>query len=371
MIERNFENSLLNLSATLANFVGVETGITMLKSLENKLNENTKNVVFIIFDGLGLYNVNELTENNDTFYKNHIIDTIKSTIPATTTNATTSLLSTKYPDEHLWLSWSLFLKEQNKVSEIFLSRDYYTHLPTEKYIGGDITAFVDKSKTDRKISVIAPSYVKNFEKVEKLNANSIQELFEKLDFVVNNNDNNKFVYCYCDEPDHTMHEFGIKSKETKEKFKEIQTRLEDFLKQNSDILIITTADHGHIDISEYIEIYKDEEIMDLIERPLSMENRFTSIKVKKGKDSFFKKLFIEKYGNDFDLYESDYLINLGIFGNGENKEKIKEFLGDFVVIGNNTFKALAFCDDLNRLKGNHSGYTKEEMEVPICIFPNN
>lgn len=371
MIKPNFNKSIVNLSSTLSNYLGCESDIKQLKKLKGKLEHNDyDNIIFIIFDGLGIYDINELTTENG-FYKDHIFDVLSSTMPATTTNATTSMLSCKYPSEHLWLAWSLFLEEQKRVVELYLNRDFYTHEHTQPYSSKtDITAFIDRAKTDRKLFAVVPSYCKNFGDDKTINANTIEELFEKLKSVTDV-EGKKFVYVYCDEPDHTMHEFGVHSKQAKTVFEKIQTSLKNFISSHKNTLIITTADHGHIDITDFIPIYKDKDLMDLLERPMCGENRFTSFKIKEGYKDTFKKLFNKKYKKFFYLVSVEKLIKKHIFGTTENEREIKNLFGDFIAIGNSTFKSLVFYDKQQLLKGNHAGGSKEEMQVPLCIFENN
>lgn len=368
IIRPNFNKSILNLSATLASFVGDKNDKPKLLQIEKRLENAPKNVVFIIFDGMGVYNINLLSKNSN-FIQSNIKDILSSTMPATTTNATTTMMEAKYPDEHLWLSWSLWLKETRNVSEIYLSRDYYSHEQTKPYNEiAPVSSFLARAKTDRNIYAVAPSYAK-FDGVVKKEANNIDELFEVLGQILSNKESN-FIYCYCDEPDHTMHEFGITSDQTQNVFDSIQNNLQKFYKENEELLVIVTADHGHIDISNYYEIYKDTEILNMLERPISMEGRFANFKVKKGYKNKFKTIFNKKYGKDFELVESNVLLKKKIFGNGENVEEMKEFLGDFIAIGNDSYA----CFDLTgrgRLIGHHAGGSKAEMEVPLIILEKN
>lgn len=368
MIKPNFKKNIVNLSSTLSNFLGCESKIKQLKKLKVKLNKNDyDNVIFIIFDGLGVYDVNELT-NKNAFYKNHIVEVLSSTMPATTTNATTSMLSCKYPSQHLWLAWSLYLEEQKRVVELYLNRDYYTHEQTQKYSPQtEITAFIDKAKTNRKLFAVVPDYCKNFNEARIVNANTIDDLFKRLEDLTQSYDK-KFIYAYCDEPDHTMHEFSVHSTQTKNAFDKIQASLEKFINLHKNTLIITTADHGHIDISEFLNIYENNELMEMLERPMCGENRFVSFKVKNEYRSLFKKLFNKKYKKWFDLIPVEKLISKHVFGTLENKDEIKNLFGDYIAIGNSSFKSFVFYKEQQLLKGNHAGGSKEEMEVPLCIF---
>ena len=118
----NFNKNIINISASLAKFLGAEITKPTLNILNKELNKNYKNVVFIIFDGLG-NNPIKINLPKNSFIRKNIKTTLTSTFPSTTTNATTTLLTNKYPLEHGWLGWDLYFEELNRSVEIYLSTD--------------------------------------------------------------------------------------------------------------------------------------------------------------------------------------------------------------------------------------------------------
>lgn len=119
LIKPNFTKSNLNISATLAEFLGAQNKNATLSILKEELNKNYKNVVFICFDGLGIYPMQKNLDNNDFLMKN-IKQTLLSTFPSTTTNATTSLMTNQLPLEHGWFGWSLYFENIDRNIDIFL-----------------------------------------------------------------------------------------------------------------------------------------------------------------------------------------------------------------------------------------------------------
>ena len=57
-IKPNWENSNLNISATLAEFLGAPNKNKTLKVLKDELEKGYKNVVFICLDGFGINPIN-------------------------------------------------------------------------------------------------------------------------------------------------------------------------------------------------------------------------------------------------------------------------------------------------------------------------
>lgn len=363
----NYHKSVLNISATLSDYLGVKNDIPKLENLKRYLKKDKKNIVFIILDGLGLENVKELTDKNN-FFEKHTVDYVTSVLPSTTTNSTTSMIACSYPSEHLYVGWAIWFKEYKKVVQLFKNKDDYTGefvtdvfkiLPYENYF--------NKEKTDRKIYTVMPSYAGHCVSENNVICDIPEDTVTTIHKVLKEPER-KFVYCYCHSPDYLMHRNGVTSKEVKDFFEKMQIDLENLQKAEKDSLIIITADHGHIDISEHIKIYEDKEIMELQERPLSLERRFVSFKIKPDKKKEFTEIFNRKYGKDFELFTSDALIKKGIFGINKNRDKLKEFLGDFIAIGTDTNKGFLFSPKHNVYKGHHTGGTKAEMEVPLIVI---
>ena len=62
LIRPDFEKSILNVSATFANFLGKKTSIATIPFLDKKLRFGYKNVVYFCLDGMGVF---PLTQNLD------------------------------------------------------------------------------------------------------------------------------------------------------------------------------------------------------------------------------------------------------------------------------------------------------------------
>ena len=365
-IKPNYTNCNLNISSTLAEFLGVPNKNATLKVLEEELKKGYKNIVFICFDGMGMHPIKQNLEETN-FLRKNIKQVLVSTFPSTTTNATTSLLTNKLPLEHGWFGWSVNFPDMNKNINIFLDTDNWTgekveikSSPLEK-----IDFYFDNANTNYNINTVFPSYVKTKHEERNNIYFSQVEFFETLEEICNR-EGKQFIYAYNFEPDHTMHDFGVKTVEGKAIIRSLAKNMESLVKHTKNTLFIITADHGHIDVEENIEIYKDDEIMNLLEIHPYLEPRATAFKVKKGKEKEFEKIFNKKYGKDFALYKSKDLINKGYFGDFGNKGYL---LGDFIAIGKFTNKCLIVSPSSAILAGHHTSLT-DEMEVPLILINN-
>jgi len=105
----DYNNSLLALIASVQKHYGVPTSHKTLKTLDDLLEKNYKNVVVMLFDGLGTAVLKKHLPE-EAFLRRHLKETISSVFPPTTVAATVTLGSGLSPIEHGWLGWSLYFK---------------------------------------------------------------------------------------------------------------------------------------------------------------------------------------------------------------------------------------------------------------------
>ena len=317
----DFNHCNLNISATLAEFLGAPNKNTIIEPLKKELEKGYKNVVFICFDGMGVHPMRQNYVDDNILTKN-VKDILTSTFPSTTTNATNSLLQNKLPSEH-------------------------------------------NANSNYEINTIFPPYVK----VKHPERNyTFSSLYEFGDYIkeICEKEGNQFVYAYSPDPDATMHDYGVTSEKAKQVFDEIAEMMERLYKETSDTIFIVTADHGQVDIDAWIPLYEDKEIMDMLTIYPYLEARTVCFKVKDGMHEEFEKVFTKKYGEDFILYKSQELINKGLFGGTGDKCYL---LGDYIAIGTYTHKQMLLTPSSHAFRGHHTSLT-EEMEVPLIVFKN-
>ncbi len=362
LIKPDFTNSIVNLSATLAEFLGCPNEKPTLPALAAELQKGYKNVVFMVLDGLGMHPIEKnLPENS--FLRRHIRQVLTSVFPSTTTNATTSIQTNTYPMEHGWFGWSLYFEELHRAVDIFLDRDSQTgelieagytrrRLPT--------VPFYTRGRGEYTPNVVVPSFWR--EEKNRYVWTTLDEFFARIGTVCGK-DGKQFLYAYFTEPDSTMHHSGVTSPEAKEVIGSLDRGLEELCATLSDTLLVVTADHGQIDVGEQIEIYKDEELLSLLKWPPYLEARASAFKVKEGCNQAFEKMFNEKYGADFALFKTEELIAENYFGG--NIEEHARLLGDYIAVGI-TNKIMRLTPRGHDFKGHHTSLT-EEMEVPLIF----
>lgn len=365
-IKPDFSNSNLNISSTLAKYLGAYNDKPTLKILEDELNKNYKNILFICYDGLGINPIN-INLKEDTLLRKNIKQELTSTFPSTTTNATTSLLSNKYPLEHGWFGWSLNFEEMNMNIDIFPKRDSFTgnNVKITSSPIKDEKHYFDYANTDYEINAVFPKYVN--EENAKINHQyeKISDFYNNIKQILNK-PNKQFIYAYLGEPDTTMHEYGVTSKKAKKLINKINKETEKIYKKTKDTLFIITSDHGQVDIEGYVDFYHDKELMNMLKIYPYLDARAVAFKVKDEYKEKFEIYFNEKYKKDFILYKSKDLIAEGYFG---PKGNMGYLLGDFIAIGTYTHKTAILTPKSHKFKGHHTSLT-EEMLVPLILFNN-
>ena len=230
---------------------------------------------------------------------------------------------------------------------------------------GKLDYYFDHANSDYEINSVFPSYVKVVREDRNNTFNSLTEFFNLLK-TIGNKKNKQFIYAYYPDPDSTMHEYGVTSKEAKKIISDISLNMQKLFKETTNTLFIITADHGQVDIEDYVELYKDEKLMSMLEIYPFLEARAPAFIVKKGKRIQFESYFKQTYGKDFELHKSSELVKKGYFGNFGNKAHL---LGDYIAIGTYTHKQAILTPEMTKFKGHHTSLT-EEMEIPLILLNN-
>ena len=361
----DWNNSVLNVSATIAEYLGCVNHNKTLSVLQNELSRNYKNVVHMIFDGMGTHPLAINLDQTD-FLRQNVLMELKSTFPATTTCATTSITSNKLPLEHGWFGWSIHYPDLLRNIDIYTQRDSQNGEIVQDYykISNNQDYYFKHSKAKYQLNLVAPQYLEHCSTATNFHFDTMEEYFELIAQICNQQ-SPQFIYAYNPEPDYTMHEFGVSSNQAKEVICNISKRLNKLVQECSDTLFIVSADHGQIDIEGNVEFYLDTELNEMLLCPPYLDARTPCFRVKEGKKSEFATIFKQKYGKDFMLFSSQELIDAGFFGNRGDKQYL---LGDYIAIGTYTHKLFLYKpqDDFV-FKGHHTSLT-EEMLVPLILL---
>ena len=368
--EFDYDKSLVALSNSFLRFYGVKPFHTSLKELDDKLNSKKyQNVILLILDGMGINVINEHLDDNS-LLKSHIAHQIYSVFPPTTTAATTAIHSGMSPLEHGWVAWMTYYKEYDRCIENFLNTDYYTgEQLTTPFPCNDILKYRDiysrivEQNPDLEFHKINPS----FDSVDGVG--SFNQMCKKIAEITSTNNKHKFIRAYWNDPDHTMHHFGVTSKEAKDVMKDIERNLKHLCSKLKNTLIVITADHGMID-TQNVTLNDYPDICDCFIRPPSLESRVVTFAIKNNRQVEFAKLFNKYFGNDFKLYTKQEFMDSGLLGSGTPHRKVDDFIADFVAISTSA-KSLHYLQSQTKkieMIGEHAGISEQEMKIPLIFI---
>jgi len=366
----DFDKNIVNISATLAQFLGAPAKHKTLGVLHDELAKDYKNVIFMCFDAMGVHPLN-MNLDKDDFLRRHTKMELTSVFPSTTTNATTSLISADLPASHGWFGWSLYLKEAGKVIDLFCDRNHYDYLDTipadfvRKCLPYDAYYLKVGKSCKYQISTVMPRFVKANLAENNYYYDILYEQFEHLSAICNKH-GNQFVYSYNGQPDTIMHGFGVTSGEAKTVIESINDAVEVFTAAHPDTLLIITADHGQLDVKGSINTWEDIKLLDYLELPPYGDPRAMITKVKPDKHKQFLDHMKTKYKDDVDVFQTKDFIDKGVFGGVSNQT---ERLGDYIVVIKSK-KYFRFCTADGDYMGMHTGLAPEEMLVPLIIVGN-
>jgi len=360
----DYNNCLVNVSNSILKHYGAKPAHGSLPQLDKYLEKDYKNVIILLYDAFGSNLIKRHLSEYSFLNKNKIKD-ITSVFPATTVAATTSIMSGLTPAQHCWLGWDNYIKSIDKIITMYKS--------VEK---GVDTKIADSSLCKKEFP-----YITIFDKINETenakaycisphegilyNTDNLQEIYDKIAELCNT-DEKKFIYAYCEEPDHSMHEYGTEDEKVIKIMQFLDKKTEELSSKLQDTLLIVTADHGHITVGDYIVLDDYPHLKDMLVRETSLEPRATNFFVKEDMLQEFQKEFNKLFRNDFILLSKQEVLEKQLFGDGTPNEKFDSCLGDFVSLA---ISNKAFRDTYNAKfqKGLHAGITEDEVLVPLIV----
>ena len=359
-----YDRSILSVTSSVLNHFGVkDCPHKSLPEFDKQLNKNCKNVIVMLFDGLGVSAINEHLSEND-FLRKHFVCPISSVYPSTTVAATTTIESGCSPVETAWLGWDLYFDEIGENVAVFRNTLQKNGEPAADY---NIAAkYIPYKSIFRRIEEVngrdTAYYISPF---PEYNVKSVEEIC-KIVLSLSKSENQKYIYSYWYQPDKAMHDFGVSSPEVHEQILMINKEVESLCKRLKNSVVIITADHGHIDgTNEYLEDYP--QLEEMLKVPPSIEPRALSLFVKDGKRDEFKAEFNRLFGDSFRLMTKEEVFNSNLLGLGKPHKKASDFVGDFLAVAMGE-KSIYIKREEREFIGVHAGLTAEEMTVPFIAF---
>lgn len=371
----NFNHSTLSMMNSILKSYGYPNSFQTLPKLDEELSKKYKNVVLFIFDGLGNISLENISKNG--FFNQNKVDVISSVFPSTTVAAINTIQSGVPPVEHGWLGWTSYFKEVDHTIELFMNRyvglDEPVTLNYQEIIKYRNIFSKIKENEDIHCNYFSPDFIAttmddclNVKYPKGVLKKGCKELIKNL----YNQEKRTYTYFYHHMPDSLMHVKGVNSLRVKLNVLRIQKILKKTIKKcPKDTLFIVSADHGLVDVSNWVYLYEEKEIYRMLKRRTSIEGRATAFFIKDKFKEEFKETFNKKYGNDFILKSHQEVIDENIFGEGQIHPKFEDFIGDYLAISTSN-RCINYGKKPKKefFKASHAGYLQEETEVPLIIL---
>lgn len=362
---RNNGQSLVNLSNSILKHYNIPLFHPSLPQLDAYLKDNYKHVVVLLMDGLGSANLQEHATSS--IFTDHLVCDIQSVFPATTTAATTSMLSGLYPIEHGWLGWDLYVRPINETVTMFrnvvknTNRSPIPKNVIEHYFSYQSIIEKINQSTFVKAYAITPYFGITY------NENVLSEMYDLIQVQCNKEERN-FTYAYTPFPDSLMHDYGIHHSKVHTVISSLNHFTKQLMNQVHDTLLIVVSDHGHIDVDDIICLSDYPDLQNMLERETSIEPRAVNFFIKEGYHALFKEQFNALFSNHFILLDKQTILDDQWFGIGTPHPQFSSSLGDFMAVATGS-KAIVDDHYDFKIMGMHAGLKQEETTVPLIVIP--
>ncbi|NLM06576.1 MAG: hypothetical protein GX219_06630 [Tissierellia bacterium] len=331
------ENSIVNLSCSISKEFKAPFSHPTISKVDSLINGAYRNVILLVFSGIGLKEMQKYLSGTGYFSKNFIMP-LSSVCPAGPVPGNMSLMTGLCPSEHGYIASELYIDSLDKVIDVVHEKDLAKkYLPYETIIEKINRGYVGKAREIKSDNLD--------DMIEMVLAET--EIYRK-----------EYIYSYWPYPEDLRGE-----EEVKDYIKTLEEKIEAMAKKLSDSILLITSDHGFKDV-KYRNLTDYRDIMEMLERPPSLEGRAKAFYVKDKYMKDFPKKFKDLFGNDFELYSKDEVIKKELFGGGLVNKYFKDMIGDYLAIGHGEIS----LKNINKgpLSGRgHSGLTREEVEVPL------
>jgi len=361
----DYSNSLVNLTCSVQKHFGIAPKHNTLPAVDALLQQyNHRNVVFMLFDGMGANLLGRIM-GDDCFFSRHKVGEMSSVLPSTTTAATTTVISGLTPYEHGWVGWDVYFKEVDKIVTLYPNTVKDTRIPAADYhVAKRYAPYKDMMHQVSEVEGARGEGIQPFG--EGIVYSDKDDMFRYIREVCEE-DGRHFIYAYSDEPDATFHREGTESARAKAYLAHVNEMTEQLCAALTDTLVIVFADHGHVNVKPmFLSDYP--ELAALLERGPSVEPRCCSFKVRAGSEARFERLFKKHFGKHFTLFSAAEVLEKQLFGDGETPApNFRAAIGDYIAVAVSD-RFILKDRTLHVHTSTHAGITDDEMLVPLILI---
>jgi hypothetical protein len=395
--------SLVNLPASICRWLDApELGMPPLKTeLTAPFSRSFQHVILLVVDGMGLDRFLSIVQpegqhgSGSPVWQRLLpqghLGALTSITPSTTSAALTSLWTGRAAAAHGIMGYEIWLKEYALVANMI------THSAAAYHgDGGGLRRAGFQPETFLPVKSLGTHLTDHAVKIHAFMPGAIARsglstmqmpgvavssyftygelwvsLTEHMRRLRSASDARSYTYVYWGDIDNLSHRFGPEDQRVQLDFENFSLLLENFITSVNrdapgDILLLVTADHGHITTypNPAYEMRNHPELLSHLVILPTGENRLPYLYLKPGHEDALRAYVDQTWPEQFRLFPAHQVIESGLFGPGEVYPPVYDRVGDLVVVPQgNAYWWFANRD--NPLIGRHGGLSRDEMLVPF------
>jgi len=390
---------LLNVPATALDVLGARDAgdAPPLRDLDPALRDGARQVVVVLADGLGSWQLEMLCDQGATPFLAELRDRARrrdgaqlleatTVFPSTTAAAITTLNTARTPLEHGNIAYFVWLEEFAQVTAMLRwgpainRRGSYFDDPAVDPLRHVKVSSIHARLRQRGIPsyVIEPEIFRSeaMTRMHAAEANFVgyvvpSSMGVRLRAGLNDAPRPSYVYAYWSGIDTVSHLYGPRSEEAAMEAAMFDLDLRRALgdRRAGDTLVLLTADHGHAttDPDKMLDIVGDEELATLLRNPPAGEPRLVFLHT--DRPDRVREHIERKWPGQVTLLDRDELIAAGLFGRGD-ATVARRRIGEVVALldGDLSASIVKVEGQTIRHRGSHGGMTADEMRIPVLAW---
>ena len=395
-------HGLVNVPATVLDAFGARTNDDPppLADLDPSLLDGVRQIVVVLVDGLGWWQLERFCADGTTPFLSRIRDRAQAresaqllgattVFPSTTAAAITTMHTARTPQEHGNIAYFVWLDEFEQVTQMLrwgpgitrrgsyfdnpkLDPTKYTKVPSihGRLRERGVVTYVIEPEMFR-TEAMTRMHAREATYLGYVLATTMGVRLRELVETRGHGSPPTYVYAYWSGVDTASHLYGPMSGEAAAEAAACDLNLERAVgdRPPGDSLVIVTADHGHAftDPDKAIDLLGDGELRALLRNPIAGEPRLAFLHT--DHPALVRQHLEERWPRTFDLLDRDELIAAGAFGRGD-PAVVRRRVGEVCAMLTSDRGARIMKVDGQdfRHRGQHGGMTPDEMRIPILAW---
>ncbi len=363
LLEVNYsKENIYSLACGISSFLGVN------RNCLGKIDVHGRRVALVLLDGLGWSTLSRIGVPKEA-------KKMTTVFPSTTSTVITTLFTAMTPGEHGVLGYNTFVKRMGGIINTLRfthpsvrERDAFKDSLGFEKVFPNVKSYLKEVGENKRTLEIVPRGLEGneFSKATHENTTETKTFSNLWDALYIFSDalqrDYEFIYLYIPDVDSMSHKYGPYVEPTLSTAKAVFQGVYDVAKRNSDkFSTFITADHGHVTVSDNVNLLDDKKLMDMLEVPPYGDSRALFMRSR-----YELSTYLSRY-EALKVFTKQEVIDAGLLGRVNDPSIVPDYIG---VPQDYKSYIFDYKDDgeYGRLKGHHGGLLPEEFEIPLVIL---